>query len=238
MNTFDGTFIALLNQFAQRSWTFDALVVFITNNNLLKGGIVTLLLWWAWFSSDENRERNRDLVLATLFACLMALFIARFLQVALPFRLRPLHVPELAFKLPYTMTPRVLEGWSSFPSDHAALFFSLAAGLYSISRFVGTVSLIHVLFVICIPRIYTGLHFPTDIIGGAALGIGTAYLASRNTSLKGKMHSTAMSWEQRCPATFYPCFFIFTYQIATLFEDVRSIATFMFSITSAVLRLV
>jgi len=214
-------------------------VVFIAESHLLKGGILTMLVWGVWFSSDENQERmrNREVVLTALFACFVALFIARLLQVALPFRLRPLHIPELGFKLPYSMAPRVLEDWSSFPSDHATLFFSLAAGLFSISRFVGTVSLIYVLVVICIPRIYIGLHFPSDIIGGAVLGIATTYLATRNTAFKRIMHSTAMTWEQRSPATFYPCFFILTYQIATLFGDVRYMATFIFSITSAVLRL-
>ena len=233
VNTFDVTLIALLNELAQRSWAFDSLVVFIAGNNLLKGGILTMLIWSAWFSLDETQERirNREVVLATLFACFVALFISRLLQVGLPFRLRPLHIPELGFKVPYTMNTHTLENWSSFPSDHATLFFSMAAGLYWISRFVGTVSFLYVLVIICIPRIYTGLHFPTDIIGGAVLGIGTAYLVISNTALKRRMHSTALIWEQRSPATFYPCFFILTYLIATLFDDVRKMATFMITIT-------
>jgi undecaprenyl-diphosphatase len=240
VNTFDVTLIALLNELAQRSLAFDSFVVFISGNGLLKGGILTMLIWWAWFSPGDTQERirNREAVLATLFACFVAVFIAALLQGALPFRLRPLNRPELGFKLPYTMNAHAFAQWgSSFPSGHATLFFSMAAGLYSISRFVGTVSLLYVLVIICIPRIYTGLHFPTDIIGGAVLGIGTAYLVISNTALKRRMHSTALPWEQRSPATFYPCFFILTYLIITGFDDVRRMATFMITITSALLKL-
>lgn len=58
----------------------------------------------------------------------------------------------------------------SFPSGHAAVFFALAVALWFIDRrtgwWFGALALVN-----GIARVYVGVHWPTDILAGAAIGI-------------------------------------------------------------------
>jgi len=75
------------------------------------------------------------------------------------------------------ITPLGCDGNYSFPSNHAVNNFAAACFFY---RFFpnlkwllfGTASLV------AVSRIYLGLHYPSDVIGGAALGCLFGYLFS------------------------------------------------------------
>jgi len=58
-----------------------------------------------------------------------------------------------------------------FPSDHAVLFFALATGLFMAHRKLGIAAYAWVIVAICFPRLYLGIHWPTDVIAGAAVGV-------------------------------------------------------------------
>src|SRR5436305_1770769 len=63
------------------------------------------------------------------------------------------------------------------PSDHAVLFALLAAGLWFQNRFIGCVAACCVMLLIWFPRVYLGIHWPSDILAGAFLGAALAWLA-------------------------------------------------------------
>jgi undecaprenyl-diphosphatase len=153
--------------------------------------------------------------------------LARALVLTLPYRLRPLHEEGLNFLLPYGMSPTTLEGLSSFPSDHAVLFFALSTGLLFISRKVGTFALSYTALFIIFPRIYLGLHYPTDIIAGAIIGMTIALLGNIYL-IKSKRLQSIANWSYSKPNLFYPVFFLFTYQIADMFESSRAIISMGF----------
>ncbi len=69
--------------------------------------------------------------------------------------------------------PLISESGSSFPSAHAALFFALAMVVFYRNRKWGIWFLIWA-FVNGIARIYVGVHWPLDILGGAVIGIISA----------------------------------------------------------------
>jgi len=222
MNFFDSEIITCVNRFSQHSWLFDKIIVSLVGNHLLKGGVLAIIIWWAWFKEEDHHVHNRKHIISTLFSCVIALALGRALALTLPFRLRPLHQEGLHFLLPYGADPTMLETWSSFPSDHAVLFFTLSTGLLFISRQAGTFALFYTILFICLPRVYLGLHYPTDIIAGAIIGmaialIGNIYLA-RNKKIQ-----TIENWSYSKPYIFYPIFFLVTYQIADMFDDVRAL---------------
>jgi undecaprenyl-diphosphatase len=226
MNPFDVGILHFLNQFAHRSYTFDDAVVLLSANHLIKGGVIMALFWWAWFREDEGRIQKREFLLYGIISCSLALVVARILAHTIPFRERPLRNPALYFQMPYEMNDKVLIHWSSFPSDHAALFFTLAASIFLVWRRAGILALCHTFFIICLPRVYLGIHFPTDILAGALIGVAIASLA-KIAALRVSLTRHSFLWLQKSPGTFYAFLFLVTFQIATLFDPAREIIRFV-----------
>lgn len=229
MNFFDLGIIRFVNNFAQRSWWFDHLMVLIANNTLLKGGVMIAMFWWGWNEFREKDSEQREYLLFGLIASVSAVFLARALALSLPFRLRPFHNPALGFRLPLGMEPDALIGWSAFPSDHAALFFCVAACIWFISRRLGIFALCYAFFVISLPRVYLGIHHPTDVIAGAVMGIAVACV-SRIVWLRKGITRPVLKWSEVNPALFNAALFLATYEIAELFESVRRVGRSAFHV--------
>ena len=229
MNSFDSSIITFLNSLARHSWAFDSFVYMISGNDLLKGGVIVALIWWAWFRPNSAKDDTRQHLICAIFACLLAVVIARGLAIMLPFRERPLAVAALHFQRPYGADDGGLIDWSSFPSDHATVFFALAMSIFFVWRAAGIAALSYVFLFIAMPRLYLGFHYPTDIVGGALIGIVLALIA-RAKLFCDWVGRFIMPWLQRSPGSFYACLFILTYQIATVFQSARWIARFLFSL--------
>ncbi len=176
MNSFDLAIFHFLNHFAHRSYTFDLIVVRTMENGLTTGAVIVALFWAAWEIEGPSNADKRETLLSGLFVSICSIFVARVLALALPFRVRPLHNPDIGFRLPYEMKSEILINWSSFPSDHATLFICLAMVLWMVSRRLGIIAFVYVLLVIDLPRIYSGVHYPTDILAGSLLGLAMATL--------------------------------------------------------------
>ncbi len=72
----------------------------------------------------------------------------------------------------YGFTPLIGESGSSFPSGHAAWFFALAMVVWYANRKWGIWYFI-LAALMGIARVYVGVHWPFDILGGAAIGIAS-----------------------------------------------------------------
>jgi undecaprenyl-diphosphatase len=204
-------------------WVLDWSATFADRNTLAKGGLIIAAYWGMWFVS-ESRQSTREKIIFALAGALASIVVARALASAFPFRLRPLYRTDIGYLSPHLPSfahPVEFEGWSSFPSDHAALFFALAIGLWRCSRMVGSIALVFVTLWICLVRVYLGIHFPSDIVAGAAIGIGCAFISGRMANRR--ITAQVLRIEQQYPSWFYPAMFLITYEFAALFEDVREL---------------
>jgi membrane-associated phospholipid phosphatase len=204
-------------------WLLDRVVREEEGNQLLKGGIFLTLYWHAWFRCGPRQNERRKQIATIVVATLGALAIARILAVLLPFRVRPMFesgLPHAAFTVP--IHPN-MENWSAFPSDMATYFIGLAFGMAYLSRSVGIPLLFFAAIWVCVPRMYLGLHYLSDIVAGAALAILTVWLALRSKWVQESVALAAMRFAENRPATFYAMAFLLSLEMANTFDSVRSL---------------
>lgn len=134
-----------------------------------------ILLALVWILLHQNR-RHALLVMAMLvLAVLVADQVASGLIKQLVERLRPTHDPSLESMV------HVINGYRGglygFVSSHAANFSAIAmlVSLVMRCRFV-TVSMFSWTLLQCYSRMYLGVHYPGDIIGGLAVGMLAGWL--------------------------------------------------------------
>lgn len=223
VTTFDVSIIHFLNQFAQVDPAFDRFVGDVANSPLLKGGLFMAYFWWQWFRVDKDTLSRRRSILVYIAGALLAVAVSRFLQDVLPFHTRPLDTPSLDFALPAGGNPDTLSGWNSFPSDHATLFFALTTAVWYQSRRLGILAALWTFFVICVPRVYLGYHYPSDIIGGAVLGIALM-VGVNHWTRRARWPARIVEWSALHQTAFYCIAFLSTYEISVLFYDVRTFA--------------
>ena len=217
-NAFDTHIILFLNSFAHRSWTADAFIVLFTSNLFLKGALLASLFWWAWVHRSKTSTQQQQVLLFGVVTSIFSILVTRLLTLALPFRVRPLHNPELHFHSPYTVASDSLAGWSSFPSDHMVLYACLATTIWLINRRVGTFALLYAVIFVGFPRVYAGYHYPTDILAGTAVGIGCGMLAQVR-AIRDALTAPVLRWFQTRPAALQAFMFICTFEIAESFTS-------------------
>lgn len=197
----------------------------IANLYTFKGLVLIPVLWWMWFQPDGRREWRREMVLATLLSGVVALCIGRLLTHWLPFRVRPLYSAELHLHFAGNATKdAMLTSWSSFPSDHAMLWMAVATGILLVWRGIGVLAISYVVLCICVPRAYLGFHYPTDLLAGAAVGIGITYAMTRD-AIRVRYATPALRWIERYPGPSAMLAFILCLELVTQFDELRKLAS-------------
>lgn len=169
--TLDKELFIFLNQGVQ-NWLFDVLLPFLTDINRKPVGIVILAILWLLLLTRGGRPGRIAALLLIPTIALGDQLNSSFLKFILD-RPRPCH--ELA-------NVHLLVGCGSgysFPSSHAVNNFASALVLsYFLPRW--TWAFISYASVICFSRIYVGVHYPSDVIAGAIIGlvVGSVVLAA------------------------------------------------------------
>ena len=151
----------LLNDFTARHEWLQEPMRFFAN----EGQIVFLVVLAAVFlARGKYRSRNgRHGVLAAGLSATLALLVAQAIG-AVWDRQRPYeaHPGDAHLLLPASPDP-------SFPSDHATAAFAIAVAIGLRHRTAGLVTLVLAVLV-SVSRVALGTHYPSDVIGGAAIG--------------------------------------------------------------------
>jgi len=218
-----------LNKLAVDSPWWSTFSLFISGNNLVKCGGFMIAIWWLWFRDETAAvsQRNRQILLGILVGSLVGMFTTRLLTHVLPFRTRPLYTTELHLISPVAQLAN-LDARTSFPSDHATLFFALSTGFFFLSRWLGALAVLYTLLLICFPRVFLGYHYPSDILAGAVVGIVAALVANA-PRIRQAFYQPLVRWQHRYPSWFYVGLFLLTYQMNNMFNDVRALLSYVLS---------
>ncbi|MFF1835339.1 phosphatase PAP2 family protein [Streptomyces sp. NPDC058231] len=150
---------------------FDQVMEFVGEYGIMLGMVLVVL--WCWWSV-RRRGTAEDSVtavtgiiwapLAAGIALIVNIPIRGFVERPRPFRDHQGLDVLVAGKNDF-----------SFVSDHATMAMALAVGLFVVNRKFGLAA-IGLALAEGFCRIYMGVHYPTDVIGGFALGTASALL--------------------------------------------------------------
>ncbi len=206
----------MVNQIASHNGVLNDLLHGASESFFLTSALLTALAWCCWFSNNAKDAREQQLL--GFGAVLMTCVLSRLLQVSFPVRLRPMHDVASGFQPLPGIDPALAAHWDSFPSDHAAVFFALVTVIWLRSRWLGLLALVSALYGV-LPRIYFGLHYLSDVTAGAVLGVAFVLMFERFGPRT--LAHRGVGCEQRLPGLFYGVAFPVTFEVATLFDDIR-----------------
>ncbi|MEW2610467.1 phosphatase PAP2 family protein [Streptomyces sp. NPDC047880] len=153
------------------AWS-DRVMEYVGEYGLLLG--IVLLVVWCWWSVRRRGGEDAASTVAALVWAPLAAGIAVLVNVPIRgFVERPRPF------LDHQGLEVLVQGKTdySFVSDHATIVMAMAVGLFVAHRKYGLVALVLALFGGFI-RVYMGVHYPTDVVGGFALGTAVALLLS------------------------------------------------------------
>ncbi|KDN78561.1 phosphatase PAP2 family protein [Streptomyces olindensis] len=151
---------------------FDRVMEYVGEYGLLLA--IVLLVVWCWWSVRRRGDEDAASTVAALIWAPLAAGIAVLVNVPIRgFVERPRPF------LDHQGLEVLVKGKTdySFVSDHATIVMALAVGLFVANRRFGLIGLVLALFGGFI-RVYMGVHYPTDVVGGFALGTAVALLLS------------------------------------------------------------
>ncbi|MFE2066037.1 phosphatase PAP2 family protein [Streptomyces sp. NPDC059467] len=151
---------------------FDRCMEFVGEYGLLVA--MVLLVVWCWWSVRRRGDEDAPATIAALVWAPLAAAIAVLVNVPIRgFVERPRPF------LTHQGLDVLISGKTdySFVSDHATITMALGVGLFVANRRFGAAGIgLALLEGFC--RVYMGVHYPTDVIGGFALGTAVVLLLS------------------------------------------------------------
>jgi len=110
----------------------------------------------------------------------------------------------------------------SFPSDTVALLSTMAVGLFLWNKTLGIFAFLFVLFAGVIPRLYFGLHYPSDMLLGIAISMTSTFFVEK-VKIFGLLIDKIITLRNQFPYIFGVIGFYLAYIIADKFILLRKL---------------
>lgn len=185
----DSTLLHLLNGLAGRSVVFDLIIRLLVNDYAITTALVTVP-FGLWFSGATGRQRARNQRAA--LSAIASMFVANVFVKALNlvyYRPRPFASRDLNLLFYHPSD-------SSFPSNPTSVGFCIATAVWLYNRAAGWV-LYALATLLGMARLISGVHYPSDILGGALIGTLCAYLVVRKLTFLDRLWSAIMRQMRR-----------------------------------------
>ncbi|WP_206832529.1 undecaprenyl-diphosphatase [Alicyclobacillus fructus] len=164
LNPFEVHVYHLINGLAGKSKLLDDVMIFFAKDAL---ELYAALFIAYWFALPKEDLRSRNQLAVAGFSGILALVLNVVISHVLWFRPRPFVVLP---KGTYTqLIPHPAD--ASFPSDHSAGSWGFAGGSWGRTPKWISVPFTVIAVLVMIARVFVGVHYPTDVIGGMAVGL-------------------------------------------------------------------
>ncbi len=165
----DGKIVVWLNGWVGHFPIVDAVALVLVSDYFAPVlGSLALLGLWFWGRDFPLRDRHQRAVIVGMAGLGLANLAVMVINNAF-FRARPFVVHDLNLALFYQPTD------SSFPANAVAVAFAIATGVWGGHRRMG-LALAVVAALFGLSRVYAGVSYPSDILGGAAIGVTISLL--------------------------------------------------------------
>lgn len=209
-----------VNHLLYGSDAFDWALRLLVGVDLFKMGVPVVLLMYVWLR-PRDPDPGVEVVLRSALAVLVAIALGRLLQDTLPWRERPVLALH-GFPFP-TLGGLTTHGdSSSFPSDHAVLSFAIATAIFAFSCRLGLVAYAWAALIVCLPRMYFGYHYLTDLLAGAVVGVLATALVLRLPVPEG-LRARLRRLDARAPVALTLGCFLLGFEMLGLFQGVRGV---------------
>ena len=165
----------LINGFVGTAPFLDRLTTWIVSDYLTPIALALLLIVM-WFIERDRDERLRQQL--GVFVALTSLALSNFVVFVINmYYFRPRPFVDLDIELLFYKPTD-----SSFPSNSVAAVFGIAFGVWGVNRKLGWIA-IGAASLYALARVYSGVHYPLDVLAGAAIAIPVTYIVFKMRDL-------------------------------------------------------
>ncbi len=178
MGNVDETLFSHINGLVGKSSLVDSIMRIGVNDYFVPVCLVLFLVFlWFWGRDQLEREWCQKCVICGLIGVGIVNGITKVINIFY-FRSRPFQSEALISDIPL-LKSRVSDIFygptdSSFPANAPAIAFALATAVFWGNKRWGLLAYLLALL-ISFARVFAGVHYPSDVVVGGALGIATTY---------------------------------------------------------------